>query len=84
MILVISSGEISEDAVLRTTSLLNNVSAKLLGGILNKVDVERTYGSYHYYYHYYGDGKKEMKRRRKDEEKEEVTAPPDIVGAKQS
>ncbi|MFQ5868596.1 MAG: GumC family protein [Candidatus Zixiibacteriota bacterium] len=85
VILVISSGEISEDAVLRTTSLLNNVSAKLLGGVLNKVNLESSYGSYHYYYHYYyGDRKKKIKRRRKDEEKEEVTAPPDIVGAKQS
>jgi tyrosine-protein kinase Etk/Wzc len=86
VILVVSSGEISEDAVLRSTGLLSNLKAPLLGGILNKVNVERTYGSYHYYYYYhyyYGDGKRKRKGRRKDRRKEEVEVHPEMVATKQ-
>lgn len=86
VILVVSSGEIAEEAVMRSTGLLNNVKAPLLGGILNKVNVERAYGSYHYYYYYhyyYGDGKKKIKRRRKEKEKEEATVQPEMVATKQ-
>lgn len=86
VILVVCSGEISEDAVLRSTGLLSNVKAQLLGGILNKVNVERTYGSYHYYYYYhyyYGDGKKKIKRRGKEKEKEEIAVQPEMAATKQ-
>ncbi len=86
VILVVSSGEISGDAVLRSTSLLGNIKAPLLGGILNKVNPERAYGSYHYYYYYhyyYGDGKKRIKKRRKDRAKEEVDVHPEMVATKQ-
>jgi len=72
VILVVSSGSISKEAVMRATTLLGNVNAKILGAVLNKVDVENTYGSYHYYYYYhyyYGDGEKRIKGKRRKTEK---------------
>lgn len=63
-ILVISSGQAEREAVQKSKELLENVNAKILGVVLNKMDL-KSKGSYSYgYYYYYGEeGKK--KRRKK-------------------
>jgi Mrp family chromosome partitioning ATPase len=38
---------------MRTLQALRNVNARLLGCILNDVDITKGYGSYGYYKHYY-------------------------------
>jgi len=64
-ILVISSGQTNRDAVMRSKSLLDSVDCKLLGTLLNGVNVEGMYGSYYYYYyhHYYSKPGQKKKRR---------------------
>ncbi len=54
-ILVVSSGQTHKDALGRAYSLLNTVNTKIIGALLNGVDVQGLYGSYDYYYyhHYY-------------------------------
>ncbi len=52
--LVISAGSTNRDAVLRAKSLLDNVNARVLGALLNNLEIGSAYGSsYYYYYHYY-------------------------------
>jgi len=67
VVLVASARQTSQQALARAKTLLENVKAKMLGVVLNKVEAKSTYGSYYYYYyyHYYGDRKetKKMKRR---------------------
>lgn len=67
VILVLKSGQTDRDAAFRAYTLLKNVNARLLGSLLNGVQIESMYGSYYYYYHYYyygkGDGKKSKTRR---------------------
>lgn len=74
MALVIQSGETSEDAVLRARTLLENVHAKIIGAVLNNVQIERLYGRYGYYYHYYHyythEGEKTKKRERSNQTKQ--------------
>jgi capsular exopolysaccharide synthesis family protein len=69
VVLVASARETSQQALARAKTLLENVKAKILGVVLNKMEAKSTYGSYYYYYyyHYYGDRKetKKMKRRAK-------------------
>jgi len=64
-ILVISSGQTNREAVIRAKSLLDSVDCKLLGTLLNGVNVEGMYGSYYYYYyhHYYSKPGQKKKRR---------------------
>ena len=63
-ILVVSSGQTNKDALGKAFNLLNSVNSKLLGVLLNGVDVKGLYGSYDYYYyhHYYTKPGKGMKR----------------------
>jgi len=65
--LVASAGQTSQEGLGRAKTLLDNVNAKVMGAVLNKIEAKHSYGSYHYYYyyHYYGDRKepKPMKRR---------------------
>ncbi len=67
VVLVAGARQTSQEALARAKTLLENVKARILGVVLNKVDAKSTYGSYYYYYyyHYYGDRKesKQMKRR---------------------
>jgi Mrp family chromosome partitioning ATPase len=69
VVLIASSGHTSREALVRATTLLQNVNSRLIGGVLNKIKVESIYGSYHYYYyyHYYG-GTKQKRRKRTAEE----------------
>lgn len=67
VILVLKSGQTDREAAFRAYSLLKNVNARLLGSLLNGVQIESMYGSYYYYYHYYyygKDGEKKRKSRR--------------------
>jgi tyrosine-protein kinase Etk/Wzc len=65
IIIVINSGHTDRNAALRSFALLNNLKSRLLGALLNGVDIESMYGSYYYYYHYYYYGRDGEKPRRK-------------------
>jgi len=52
VILVVASGEVNKDYAIRAKELLDKVGAKILGAVLNKVDMNTN--EYYYYYHYYG------------------------------
>ncbi|HID39522.1 MAG TPA: polysaccharide biosynthesis tyrosine autokinase [Calditrichaeota bacterium] len=61
-VLVVASQQTNKDALKRAYGLLENVETRILGIVLNGVDVEGMFGSsYYYYYHqYYGKiGKKQ-------------------------
>ncbi|MCI0692983.1 polysaccharide biosynthesis tyrosine autokinase [candidate division KSB1 bacterium] len=64
VILVIKSGQTDRDATFRAYSLLKNVKTRILGALLNGVQIESMYGSYYYYYHYYYYGKDGGKKRK--------------------
>jgi len=67
VVLVASSGQTSQAGLDRAKTILENVNAKVMGAVLNKIEAKHSYGSYHYYYyyHYYGDRKepKPVKKR---------------------
>ena len=66
VILVVKSGQTDREAAFRAYTLLKNVNTRILGAVLNGVQIESLYGSYYYYYHYYyygKDGEKKRKRR---------------------
>ncbi|NUO80741.1 polysaccharide biosynthesis tyrosine autokinase [candidate division KSB1 bacterium] len=66
VILVVKSGQTDREAAFRAFTLLKNVNTRILGALLNGVQIESLYGSYYYYYHYYyygKDGEKKRKRR---------------------
>ena len=67
VVLVASAGQTSQQGLTRAKTLLENVKAKILGVVLNKVEAKSTYGSYYYYYyyHYYGDRKETKKTKRR-------------------
>jgi tyrosine-protein kinase Etk/Wzc len=67
VVLVASARQTSQQALTRAKTLLENVKAKILGVVLNKVEAKSTYGSYYYYYyyHYYGDRKETKKTKRR-------------------
>ena len=47
----------NKDAIVRAKSLLDNVDARVLGALLNNLEIGSAYGSsYYYYYHYYQGG----------------------------
>jgi len=52
-ILVIEAESSEAEAVKEAVSLLKNARAQILGFILNKVDLSRTYKSHRYYHYYY-------------------------------
>lgn len=63
-ILVLASGQTNRNALQRANILLDNVDTKLLGLLLNGVDIEGTYGSnyYYYYHHYYSKAGQKRKK----------------------
>jgi len=67
VILVVKAGETRREALLRGRDLLENVNARVLGVMVNGVNIDHMYGSYyrHYYHYYYGDGKDKKKKGRK-------------------
>lgn len=62
VVLVLDSGEVTREAAKQARMLLEKVKAKILGTVLNKVDMERE-GHYQYYYYYYGDETKKRHSR---------------------
>jgi len=70
VLLVIRSGRTTREIAEKAKSNAEYVHIKLLGVVLNDIDVRNVYGSYKYYYYkyyyYYSeDGEKKEKRRRK-------------------
>jgi capsular exopolysaccharide synthesis family protein len=64
VILVIKAGETPREAVQRSKKLLSDVNAKILGVVLNCVNLERPDYSYYYNYYYgYYDSDKHRKKR---------------------
>jgi len=69
-LLVVASAQAEREAVAKAKELLEKVDAKILGVVLNKLDVQEK-GYYGYYYSTYSEDKgmkkedKEMKKRRK-------------------
>ena len=69
VLLVVNSGGTQREALIRASELLAHVDARVLGVLLNNIQVNQVYGSYYYYYYYhyyYGqDGGRKKKRRKK-------------------
>lgn len=53
-LLVVSSGEVDRNAAIKSKELLEKVNAKILGVVLNKLQVSGK-GYYGYYHHYYAN-----------------------------
>ena len=53
IVMVILAGQTNREAALRGKSLLEGIGTKILGVVLNNVDIEGGYGSYYYPYYYY-------------------------------
>lgn len=62
--LVIKSGMTSFDAANKAKHILENSGAKIIGAILNDVNLKNIYGYYKDYYAYYNVDKKKKKRAR--------------------
>jgi capsular exopolysaccharide synthesis family protein len=61
VVLVVLGGKTPRETLQRTKEVLHQVNAKILGVVINRVDIHRSdYGYYYYRYHYYygKDGKK--------------------------
>lgn len=54
VILVLSSGEVKNEYALQAKERLDKVGAKIIGTVLNKVEMQSK-EQYYYYYHYYGE-----------------------------
>ncbi len=52
VILVLAAGEVNKDYALRAKEQLDKVGARILGAVLNKVDMKTN--EYYYYYEYHG------------------------------
>ncbi|WP_027623948.1 CpsD/CapB family tyrosine-protein kinase [Clostridium lundense] len=69
-ILVISSGEVEREAAIKAKALLDKVQARIIGAVLNKVEVsEKGYYGYYYHYYYGNDGQKVKKKKTSSSEK---------------
>ncbi len=54
VILVVLGGKTPRDTLQRAKEVLHQVNAKILGVVINRVDISRgDYGYYYYRYHYY-------------------------------
>jgi capsular exopolysaccharide synthesis family protein len=62
VILVLSSGEVSREYAISTKEQLEKVGARILGTVLNKVEMNT---KEHYYYYYYGEESHKRARNKK-------------------
>ena len=64
VMLVVLGGKTTREALQRAKDILLQVEAKILGVVINRVDIQRSdYGYYYYrYYYYYGDDGKKKRR----------------------
>jgi Mrp family chromosome partitioning ATPase len=70
VVVVVLSGKTEKDTVLRSRDLLEKVNARMLGVLVNGVNVSMLYGSYyHYYQDYYSHETKETKSGRRKAER---------------
>jgi succinoglycan biosynthesis transport protein ExoP len=53
VLLVVQSGKSSRRVVARARKLLQDVGARIIGVVLNKVEASGSHGSYYYYGSYY-------------------------------
>jgi Mrp family chromosome partitioning ATPase len=60
IILVVLGGKTPRESLQRAKEILQQVNAKILGVVINRIDIQRSdYGYYYYRYsHYYGKGEK--------------------------
>jgi capsular exopolysaccharide synthesis family protein len=65
VILVALGGRTSREALQRAKEALYQVNAKILGVVINRVNIQRSdYGTYYYRYHsYYGEGEKKGRKK---------------------
>lgn len=63
VILILASGEVNKDYAQRAKELLDKVNAKILGAVLNKVDMKTS--EYYYYYNYNGSEDSKKKKHKK-------------------
>lgn len=63
VILVVAAGEVLKEHAARAKKQLETVDARLIGVVLNKVDVKEK-GYHYYYYYYYGDESKVPSKRK--------------------
>lgn len=65
-LLVVASAQAEREAAIKAKELLEKVNAKIIGVVLNKLELQEK-GYYGYYYHYYygNDGEKTKKRKMK-------------------
>jgi len=70
VILVVVGGKTPRETLQRTKEILQQVNAKILGVVINRVDIHRSdYGYYYYkYHHYYGKEGKEKELPQTSEE----------------
>jgi len=65
-VFVIRSGRTTKDIAEKSKSNAEYAKIKILGCVLNDVDVRHIYGTYnYYYYHYYSDEEGKEKRKKK-------------------
>ncbi|HWQ88596.1 MAG TPA: CpsD/CapB family tyrosine-protein kinase [Desulfitobacteriaceae bacterium] len=67
VILVLAAGEVNRDYARKAKEQLDKVGAKILGSVLNKVDMKSN--DYNYYYHYYGTDKARKKHKKNKKQK---------------
>lgn len=68
VILVLASGEVSRDYAVRAKEQLEKVGAKILGAVLNKVELKTR--EHYYYYYYHGEKRSQNKKKKRHTIKE--------------
>jgi Mrp family chromosome partitioning ATPase len=75
VVLILRANESTKDLAKSALEGLQRVKAKVLGVVLNAVDLQKESSYYyHYYYYYYGEDGGKKKRRSKRGKKEELEA----------
>jgi capsular exopolysaccharide synthesis family protein len=64
VILVVLGGKTSKEALQRAKDTILQVEAKILGVVINRVDLQRSEYGYHYYRYYYDYGEEGKKKKR--------------------
>jgi len=68
VVMVLRAGRTDRQAALRGYASVEKVGGKILGVLLNGIEVQSLYGSYYYYYHYYyytRDGERKVRKKKK-------------------
>ena len=76
VMLVVLGGKTPRDTLQRAKNILLQVDAKILGVVINRVDIQRSdYGYYYYrYYYYYGEDGSKKKRIAHHSSKRDISA----------